>query len=129
MFIDFIEEKLPTIKYILKFTRHKVPGGWYVRIIFTDVGHLGSGGRSVTAQFLADLEHAWQIDSFKWEMLMQDPLGGIFRAKVFGGWLMLTTVKGSSNNDGTTFTNRMGSLVFVQDPVGEWECKELKEPA
>lgn len=127
MFIDFEGEKLPTRRYILYFTRHKVPGGWYVRIITTEIGH-GAGGRGENALFLSDPDHSWQIDCFKWEMIRKEPAGGIYRAKAYGGWLLFSTAQGTAKtDDGTKHHPRIGSLVFIPDAAHGWECNVLEE--
>lgn len=127
MFIDFTGEKLPTRRYILSFMRHKVPGGWYVRVVFTEFGS-GAGARCENALFLSDPDHSWQIDCLKWEMIKKEPVGGVYRTKVPGGWLLLGTARGQGKtDDGTKLNFRMGSLVFVPDPDGGWECEVLAE--
>ena len=127
MDIDFTGEKLPTRRYINNFTRHMVPGGWYVRIIFTEFG-FGAGGRGESALFLCDHEHSWQAETIKWEMIRKEPVGGIYRTKVPEGWLLLGTARGQGKtDDGTKYNCRTGSLVFVPDPGGEWQCKVLEE--
>jgi len=127
MFVDFMEEKLPKRRYILKLARHKVPGGWYVRIITTEIGH-GAGGRGENALFLSDPDHYWQVDEFKWEMIKKEPVGGIYRAMVYGGWLLFSTAQGTAKtDDGTKYHPRIGSLVFISDGDHEWECTVLEE--
>lgn len=127
MDIDFAEEELPRRRYILKISRHKVPGGWYVRVIFTEFGH-GAGGRNESAIYIPDPEYSWKLDGFRWQMIKKDPVGGVYRAKVPGGWLLLGTARGQGTTaDGTKLNCRMGSLVFVPDPAGEWECKVIEE--
>lgn len=126
MFIDFTEEKMPVRRHIFKFSRHKVPGGWYVRIIFSNLGP--SSGENEAALFLSDLEHSWQIGNLQWEMLKNEPMGGIFRAKAPKGWLLLSTANGSAKtDDGTKYRPRMGSLVFVPDAEHAWECVVINE--
>ena len=127
MFIDFAGEKLPVRRYIHYLTRHKVPGGWYVRVIFTEFG-FGAGSRGESALFLSDPDYSWQTEGLKWEMIKKEPVGGVYRTKAPGGWLLLGTARGQGKtDDGTKLNFRMGSLVFVPDPDGEWECKVLPE--
>ena len=127
MFIDFSEERLPSRRYILKLARHKVPGGWYVRVVFTDLG-AGAGARGESALFVADSEHSWRRENSPWEMLKKEPIGGIYRAKVPGGWLILATAKGEARtDDGTKYHPRLGSLVFVPDIDHSWECDLIAE--
>lgn len=127
MFIDFAEEELPRRRYVQRFSRHKVPGGWYVRLVFTEFGH-GAGARNESALYLPDTEHSWQLEGFKWQMIKKDPVGGVYRAKVPGGWLLLGTARGQGKtHDGTKYNSRIGSLALVPDLSGEWECTVLEE--
>lgn len=122
MFYDFSEEALPKIQYVLRLTRHKVIGGWYVRVIFTEMGS-GAGARNESALFVADAEHVWQIDNLFWEMIDKEPGGGIYRSPIFGGWLVLSTARGEGKNeDGVKHKARIGSLVYIPDAVHEWKC-------
>lgn len=127
MYIEFEEEKLPARRYILNLSRHKVPGGWYVRVILTEFG-FGAGGRGENALFLYDHDYSWQTEGLRWEMIKKEPVGGIYRTKVPSGWLLLGTARGQGKtDDGTKYNTRTGSLVFIPDPTGEWECKVLAE--
>jgi len=127
MFIDFAGEELPLRQYVLKMTRHKVPGGWYVRTIFTELGH-GAGARTESALYLSDSEHSWQTEGFRWQMIKKEPGGGVYRNRVPGGWLLLGTARGQGKtDDGTKLYIRTGSLVFIPDPGGAWECKVIEE--
>lgn len=127
MFIDFTEEKLPKRKYILKLARHKMPGGWYVRIVTTEGVH-GACARGEDALFISDPDHSWLLDDFTWEMIKKEPFGGIYRAKVQGGWLIFSTSLGTAQtDDGIKYHPRLGSLVFIADTGHEWECPVLEE--
>jgi hypothetical protein len=127
MNLAFTEERLPTRRYILKFTRHRVPGGWYVRCIHTGLGY-GAGGHNEHALFLADPEHLWNHDNIRWEMLQKEPMGGIYRLKVYNGWLLFSSCQGTAKTeDGAKYHPRFGSLVHVPDPEHRWDCKTLQE--
>lgn len=124
---EFIEEELPKLRYIFKLSRFKVPGGWYVRVIFTNFGH-GAGGNSESALFIPDLNHSWCIDGFCWEFLKAEPMGGIYRAQVPGGWMLMSTAQGTAKTDhGIKYRPRMGTLVFIPDCGQEWDCSVHKE--
>ena len=126
MSLEFIEEKLPKRRYIFKLSRFKVPGGWYVRVIFMNYG--GLGGNSEAALFLPDTEHSWDIENLCWELLKTEPMGGIYRAHVPGGWILMSTAQGTAKtDDGIEYRPRMGTLVFIPDCGQEWECKVLQE--
>ena len=127
MFIDFISEQLPKNHYLLAFTRHKVIGGWLVRAIFTDRGH-GAGGKTETSLFIADAGHSWQPVNFIWEKIQVEPGGGVYRSKVIGGWIIMTTAQGSAKTtEGELYRTRLGSLAFVPDQDHSWECSVIAE--
>lgn len=127
MHIEFREEQLSKRRYILKLTRHKVPGGWYVRCIHTGFG-FGAGGQNESTLFLPDPEHVWIPEKVRWEMLQKEPIGGIYRLKVHNGWLLLSTCQGAAkNDDGRKYRPRLASIIFIPDPEHCWECTVIQE--
>lgn len=127
MLIDFSGEKLPAGRFIHSMFRHKVVGGWYVRLIMTNQGS-GAGGQNECVTFIPDLELSWQLDTFQWQKIQVEPSGGIYRTKCVGGWIVFSTAQGNAKtDDGTLYRPRMGSIVFISDPEFNWECTILEE--
>lgn len=127
MLINFTGEKLPMARYMLYLLRHKVIGGWYVRAIITNQGS-GAGGQNECVIFVADPEHGWRPDNFNWQKIQVEPGGGIYRARIIGGWILFSTAQGNAKtDDGTLYRPRMGSLVFIPDSDHAWECAILEE--
>lgn len=70
---------------------------------------------------------------FKWEIMLSlnsdnelnqlDYWQKIFRAKVFGGWLIKDTVWGKENNSEKIISN----LIFISDPQHEWDIGDDTE--
>lgn len=126
MCANFTEELLPKMQYTYKSARHKVPGGWYLRIILRN--NNSSPGNGECALFIPDAGYSWQLDDLKWEKIKKDPNGGIYRLEVPSGWVLLSTAQGiAETNDGTKYKPRMGALTFIPDPEHQWECDDIVE--
>jgi len=124
---DFTGEKLPRNRYLFRIVRHQVPGGWYVRAIFAEIG-AGTKPLNEAALYISDPDNAWSLEGFAWEKLEPNPLGGVYRAKVHDGWMILGTMRGEGKtDDGEKYHPRLGSLVFIPDAGHTWECKVINE--
>lgn len=125
---NFTAETLPKIRYLLRIARYKVPGGWYVRAIFTDKSRHGEKPLNEAAIYISDPDHIWLLEGFLWEKLEANPLGGVYRAKVHNGWIILATMRGAAwTDDDDKYNPRLGSLVYFPDVGHSWKCSAIPE--
>lgn len=125
---DFTGEELLKIKHLHRIVRYQVQAGWYVRAVFSDTGRLGKGLLNEASLYISDPDYAWSLEGFTWEKLEHNPQGGVYRAKVHNGWMILGTMRSDGYTDeGDKYHPRLGSLVFLPDPDCSWECSIIEE--